>query len=423
VRQEASKRPVVAAIDMGYGHLRAALSLADAFEVPLQRMEEPPLGDAVDARFWRRTRNFYEALTRFSQLPPVSAPLGALVHAITAIPPPWPARDRSGPTAGTRWMVRAAKSGAGAQLARHLRETGAPLVTTFYAAAILAELHGASNLYCVVTDSDVNRVWAPPEPRTSKIRYFAPTEHARRRLSSYGVLDSNLRTTGFPLPDHLVGRDRSRLRTLLASRLGRLAPREHLRARATADLGALPPASRPPLIVFAVGGAGAQIPLAVRLVSGIAAEVKSERLQLVLVAGRREAAAHAFRAALRDAGLEGHPGARILYDADTLTYLRKFHDLLAEADALWSKPSELTFFAALGLPFICAPPVGVHEERNRRWAEEQGALLRQHDPATAGGWLREWVEDGTLARAAWSGYLHLPALGLYEIVDELGRAA
>jgi len=34
-----------------------------------------------------------------------------------------------------------------------------------------------------------------------------------------------------------------------------------------------------------------------------------------------------------------------------------------------------------------------------------------------------WVEDGTLARAAWSGYLHLPALGLYEIVDELGRAA
>ena len=100
--------------------------------------------------------------------------------------------------------------------------------------------------------------------------------------------------------------------------------------------------------------------------------------------------------------------------------MRKFHDLLAEADALWSKPSELTFFAALGMPFVCAPPVGVHEERNRRWEEEQGALLRQHDPATAGGWLREWVEDGTLARAAWSGYLHLPALGLYEIVDELG---
>ena len=97
-----------------------------------------------------------------------------------------------------------------------------------------------------------------------------------------------MRTTGFPLPDHLVGRDRSRLRTLLASRLGRLAPREHLRTRATADLGTLPSPSRPPLVVFAVGGAGAQIPLAVRLIRGIAAEVKSERLQLSLVAGRRE---------------------------------------------------------------------------------------------------------------------------------------
>src|SRR2546430_13478131 len=152
-------------------------------------------------------------------------------------------------------MVRAEKSGAGVQLARHLRETGAPLVTTFYAAAILAELHGATDLYCVVTDSDINRVWAPPEPRKSRIRYFAPTEHARRRLRSYGVLESNVRTTGFPLPDHLVGRDRSRLRALLASRLGRLAPREHLMARATADLGALPPPSRPPPAVFALGRA------------------------------------------------------------------------------------------------------------------------------------------------------------------------
>jgi hypothetical protein len=132
--------------------------------------------------------------------------------------------------------------------------------------------------------------------------------------------------------------------------------------------------------------------LAVRLVRGVAEEVKHERLRLALVAGRREKAARALREALRDAGLEGHPGAVVLYDPDTFAYLRKFHDLLGEADALWSKPSELTFFAALGLPFVCAPPVGVHEERNRRWAEEQGALLRQHDPGTAGGWLREWIE-------------------------------
>jgi hypothetical protein len=45
-------RPVVAAIDMGYGHLRAAAPLADALGVPMLQMDLPPLGDARDAWFW-----------------------------------------------------------------------------------------------------------------------------------------------------------------------------------------------------------------------------------------------------------------------------------------------------------------------------------------------------------------------------------
>src|SRR4051812_13594417 len=170
---------------MGYGHLRAAISLADLLGVPLQRMEEPPLGDARDAKFWGRTRELYEALTRFSQLPAVSRPLGALVQAITAIPPPWPRRDRSGASAGTRWRERAPRRGAGALVARHPNDTGAPVLVTFYAPATLTAPHGARNLTCVVTNSDATRVWAPPDPRKSAIRYFAPTEHARRRLLSY----------------------------------------------------------------------------------------------------------------------------------------------------------------------------------------------------------------------------------------------
>jgi hypothetical protein len=420
VPDAASQRPIVAAIDMGYGHVRAALPLADALGVPLLRMEEPPLGDEVDRRFWERTRRFYEPLTRFSQIPALGGPLRAVLAAITAIPPPWPQRDLSAPSAGTRWMERAARSGVGARLARQLLDSGAPLVTTFYAAAVLAELHGASRLHCVVTDTDVNRVWAPPDPRRSAIRYFAPSAHARRRLLSYGVLPDNVRMTGFPLPHELVGgRDRSALRRNLAARLARLGPREYLRARVEADLGPLPRAGAPPLVVFAIGGAGAQLPLAADLVRGAAAEVKSERLRLALVAGRRDDAARGLRSAVLDSGLAGHPGVTVLHEPDLVAYLRRFNMLLAEADALWSKPSELTFFAALGLPFISAPPVGAHEQWNRRWAEEQGALFVQHDPRVCGAWLRELIEDGTLARAAWSGYLHLPALGLYEIVDEL----
>ena len=37
---------------------------------------------------------------------------------------------------------------------------------------------------------------------------------------------------------------------------------------------------------------------------------------------------------------------------------------------LWTKPSEMTFYAALGIPLILAPPLGAHERYNRRWALE-----------------------------------------------------
>src|SRR5712692_4656702 len=140
-------RAVVAAIDMGYGHLRPAAALADQLGTEVLHMDRPPLGDARDRHFWERIRDLYEPLTRFSQLPALGPPMRALLNTITAIPSPWAARDVSGPTQGTRWMERAASDGVGEALAQHLRETGAPLMTTFYAAAILAELHGAGLLH------------------------------------------------------------------------------------------------------------------------------------------------------------------------------------------------------------------------------------------------------------------------------------
>src|SRR6267142_725790 len=104
--------PFVAAIDMGYGHLRAAAPLADALGVPLLLMDLPPLGDARDAWFWWRTRAFYEPLTRWSQVPALGAPLRGLLARITAIPDA--GGHLSGPTAGTRWIERAARAGAAA---------------------------------------------------------------------------------------------------------------------------------------------------------------------------------------------------------------------------------------------------------------------------------------------------------------------
>jgi len=217
------------------------------------------------------------------------------------------------------------------------------------------------------------------------------------------------------------GRGMTALKASLAARLGRLDPGRAVADLAAAELGAVPRDQSPALITFAIGGAGAQAALATRLLRALARPLRAGRIALALVAGRRRDVARALRAAATSEGLAGHRAVEVLEEPDTLLYLRKFNALLARTDVLWTKPSEMTFFAALGLPVIAAPPVGMHEERNLRWAFEHGALLPQGDPDRAGEWLPRWLADGTLARAAWQGYQNLPKLGLYEIVDDLLR--
>ena len=413
-------RAVVAAIDMGYGHLRPAAALAGFLGTQVLEIDRPPLGGEKDRRFWESSRELYEPLTRLSQIRGVGGPMRALLNAVTAIPAPWPVRDLSGPTQGTRWLQRAARDGVGEALADHLRKSGAPLLTTYFAAAILAELQGATRLHCLLTDSDVNRVWAPPEPAKSAIRYFAPSERALRRLRMYGVPEERIRLTGYPLPHELVGgRERTALKANLAARLARLRASGPLRKLAEAEVGPLPETREPPLIVFAVGGAGAQVPLAKKVVRGMRKQIEQGALRLALVAGRRRDVAAALKEALYANSLDGQ--VELLEDPDVFSYIHRFNQLLARADALWSKPSEMTFFAALGLPLIAAPPVGVHENWNLRWAADRGAALPQHDPALAGEWLLEWLEDGVLAGAALSGAQRLPALGLYQIAEEVAQ--
>jgi hypothetical protein len=73
----------------------------------------------------------------------------------------------------------------------------------------------------------------------------------------------------------------------------------------------------------------------------------------------------------------------------------------------------------VALPLILSWPVGVHERYNRRWAIENGPGLKQRDPAHASYWMREWLNDGTLAGAAWTGFVRMPKFGLYQILERV----
>lgn len=426
------QQPLVVAVDMGYGHMRAATPLADALGTAVSQLDRPPLVDAEEEALWARVRRGYEAISRFSQVPVVGRPLQWLLDSLTDIPALYPLRDLSAPTRGVRTLERLAARGLGRGLVARLRETGAPLLTTFYSPAIVADRAGVERVFCVVTDSDINRIWAPAEPRRTRIQYLVPTRRAARRLVAYGVPEERITFTGFPLPDALVGGPSlATLRRNLAARLVRLDPSGEFRRSIPEELahflGPLPreEEGRPPLITFAVGGAGAQAGLAAAFLPGFRRVLETGLVRIALVAGIRPEVEARFREALQRARMEPLVGAgavEILTAPGFPEYYARFNALLARTDVLWTKPSELTFYGALGLPLVLAPPVGVHERYNRRWAREGGAGLKQRDAAFAAQWMTDWLADGLLAQAAWAGYLHLPKFGLYRILEAVGRS-
>ena len=428
--------PVVASVEMGYGHLRAAHALASLLGTEVVHVDRPPVVGADELRLWRASRRFYEITSRASQVPVAGAPLRSLLESLTAIPHLHPQRDLSRPTLQVRSLARLVSKGLGRGLAEHARREDAPLLTTFFAPAIGADFHGCERVYCVVTDVDISRAWVADDPARSRIVYLTPSYRAIHRLRAYGVPRERVEFTGFPLPHELLGGpELPLLRRNLAARLARLDRKRVFRDQARGEIHHFlgePVAERddrPPLVTYSVGGAGAQAEMARPILRGLRSLIEEERLRLCLAAGVRREVAARFHAWIEEAGLGARLGRGVeVFLSDTLDdYFPRFNALLAGTDVLWTKPSEMTFFSALGLPLVLSPPVGVHERYNRRWAIENGPGLRQRDPLHAGFWMREWLNEGTLAAAAWYGFVRMPKFGLYQILErvaaESGRSA
>lgn len=415
------------AVDMGYGHLRAAAALADAAGVEVRRGDRAPLAGPLERRAWRTVRGMYDVLVRRAGAGPSGGPFRRLLTELTAIPPPGEGTPESGRGAA-RWLRMLAAGGLCGGVLRVL-PAGAPLVSTFYAHAIVAADRGRERAWCVVTDTDVHRVWAPLRPEGSGVRYCVPAEATAERLRGYGVPAEHILVTGFPLPpERLGGRDLPILRRELAARLARL---DHggtflgVHGEEIAGVLGVPPEGPPraPLVAFCVGGSGAQAGALRHLIPAAAEGVRAGRLRLLLVAGARPEVAARFRKWLRRAGLaEGADhGVEVLVEDDFPAYAKRFHGLLGDVDVLWTKPSEMTFFAGLGIPLLLAPSLGAHEERNRERAMEAGAAIDTPRANAIPELVRAALVDGRLARAAWAGFRGFPADGTYRILDAIGE--
>ncbi len=452
MKPDTRAQPVVASVTMGYGHLRAAYPLAEQLGVPVLSVDEPPLADPHEANLWAWVRRAHELLSKpMPFLGPLDKPARGLMNAITMIPPLHETRDHRSPTWSVHLLDLLIQRGLGSGMVQELRASGAALVTTFYAPAIIADRAGIEQVFCVVTDADCNRVWAPLDATRTRIRYCAPTPRVVRRLRSFGVPEENIHLTGFPLPTALTESSRSSSpEARLVQRIARLDPRGMFRGLHHQELALLANAKGPRLVaqggtahgaapnapdakgspaplaspgpvhlMFAVGGAGAQAELVDEFLPALRPLISSGRLRLQLVAGTRPEVYRSFVESVNRCGLEPalEREISIISGDDFKSYYAAFNRALLDTDVLWTKPSELSFYPALGLACLLSKPLGAHERYNRRWLREQGVGLKQRRLDHAHGWLEEWLEDGTLAAAAWTGFVRLPKNGTARIAE------
>ena len=146
-------------------------------------------------------------------------------------------------------------------------------------------------------------------------------------------------------------------------------------------------------------------------------------VRLVLSAGANRSVAESFERAAHAAGagdLVGN-GLSVLFEETKERYFEAFAATLARADILWTKPSELSFYAALGLPILMAPPVGSQEEQNRMWLMGLGAGFDELDPGRAHEWIPEHIRNGTFAEAARNGYRRMEREGARRIMEAVGE--
>jgi len=423
------KKINLVAADMGYGHQRAAYPLFDLGGREVITVNNYPGILEWETKYWENILKTYEKISRLKKIPLLGAGVFAIMDYFQKIPPFYPFRDLSSLTSQQRLFFNVIKKGFGKKLIDDLSESGLPLVTTFFAVVYMAEYHNyQGDIYCVVCDADISRAWAPIDPVSSRTKYFAPNERVKKRLMMYGVKMENIIITGFPLPMENIGAKQEIVKEDLARRLNALDPSGTYRQAEKGLLKKIVPELatedfkvKAPTITFAVGGAGAQKEIGALIAKKLALKIREKKINLNLVAGNRPEVAEYFKEEIEKNGLSKEEGVKIIFHAKKMDYFKIFNQALRKTDILWTKPSELSFYNALGLPIIMSTPVGSQEDFNREWLMETGGGLDSRDPRYVNEWLFDLLNSGRLARAAMDGFLNAEKMGAYNITKHFSK--
>ena len=425
------KNAWIISVNMGYGHQRTAYPLRSlAFEGKIINANSYQGIPEKDRTIWEGTRRFYEFISNFRRVPLIGKTTFSIYDQLQKILSFYPKRDLSKPNFTLNQIFSLIKKGWGKHLILKLKKNSLPLISTFFTPAFMAEIFNyPEKIFCVICDADIARTWAPLKPAQSKIKYFTPTTRVVERLKLYGVKPENIFLTGYPLPVENVGTEKMEiLKEDLRYRLFNLDPQkryfEKYKILIETNLGKLPEKANHPLtIMFSVGGAGAQKEIGIKIIKSLAEKIKTKEIKIILAAGIREKVKEYFKKNIKNLGLEGNKNIKILYAQLMEDYFKEFNQELRKTDILWTKPSELSFYAALGLPIIIAPPIGSQEEFNKRWLLKSGFGAMQANPNHTNQWLFDWRDQGYLAEAAMQGFVEGEKLGTFNIKNIISKCS
>lgn len=425
-----SKKINLVAADMGYGHQRAAYPLMNLSGNEIITINNYPGILEWEKKYWLNSLRSYEKFSRLKKIPLLGNLIFAVLDIFQKIQPLYPYRDLSRPTIQQKYFFQIIKRGLGKVLIEQLNSSGLPFVTTFFVAAHIAEYYNyQGDIYCIICDTDASRAWAPLDPKNSRIKFLVPSDKVRERFLMYGVKEENIIITGFPLPLENIGDNKKIIKNDLARRVKVLDPqglyREHYQSllkeidKSPLNLSTVfskKSSSKNLLtITYAVGGAGAQKEIGSLILHQLALDIRNKKINLNLVAGNRAEVKDYFEQEILSLNLKIGEGVNIIYAPDKIEYFKKFNECLHATDILWTKPSELSFYCALGLPIIMSTPVGSQEDFNRSWLLSAGAGVDSLDPSYTAQWLSDLLISGRLARAAMDGFLNAEQLGTYNI--------
>lgn len=411
-----SKKAWIISVNMGYGHQRTAFPLKDLAPegkiINANDYEGIPLSDK---RVWEWSRKFYEFISNFSRIPLIGGKIFSIYNHFQEIFSFYPKRDLSKPNFDLKQIYSLLRKGWGKDLIQRLKKDPLPIISTFFTPAFMAEFFNyPGEIYCVICDADISRVWASLNPRKSRIKYFASSERVVERLKLYGVKEENIFLTGFPLPKDDINKDDLRERFL------NLDPEkkyfEKYKKLVEEKLGKLPEKSNHPLtIMFSVGGAGAQKEIGIKILKCLFSKIKLNQIMVILSVGIKEKVRKYFEKNIEELGLKECQNVEVISDDNIENYFQKFNLVLKKVDILWTKPSELSFYTALGIPMIISPPIGSQEEFNMRYLIKSGFGIAQENLNYIDQWLTDWLKEGYLAQAAMQGFIEEEKMGTFNI--------